>query len=87
MGLKPMSVYASERASTLRVQSKEHDENLRFLDPVYDMVFFKFCFRRCLKGSVFLLFNQFLEIVMTWSQPIIVRECIFKSHNLCFALR
>ena len=33
------------------------------------------------------LFRQFLETEMTWSQPIIVRECIFKNQNLCFASR
>ena len=31
-----------------------------------------------LNGSVFPLSKQFLETEMTWSQPIIVRESIFK---------
>ena len=31
----------------------------------------------------FPLFKQFLETEMAWSQPIIVRECIFKNQNLC----
>ena len=35
----------------------------------------------------FPLFKQFLQTEMTWSQPIIVRECIFKNQNLCFASR
>ena len=35
----------------------------------------------------FPLFKQFLETGMTWSQPIIVRECIFINQNLCFASR
>ena len=40
----------------------------------------------CLNGRVFFpLFKQFLENEMTWDQPIIVRECIFKNQNLCFA--
>ena len=30
---------------------------------------------------------QFLETEMTWSQPIIVRECSFKNQNLRFAPR
>ena len=35
----------------------------------------------------FLLIKQFLETEITWGQPIIVRECIFKNQNLCFASR
>ena len=35
----------------------------------------------------FLSFEQFLETEMTLSQPIIIRECIFKNQNLCFASR
>ena len=35
----------------------------------------------------FLLFKQFLGTEMTGSQTIIVRECIFKNQNLCFASR
>ena len=38
---------------------------------------------RCANGSG--LFS--LKTEMSWSAPIIVRECIFKSHNLCFASR
>ena len=30
----------------------------------------------------FPLFKEFLETEMTWIQPIIVRECIFKNQNL-----
>ena len=29
----------------------------------------------------FPLFKQFLETAITWSQPIIVRECIFKNQT------
>ena len=39
--------------------------------------------RKC----IFPLFKQYLETEMTWSQPIIVRECISKNQNLCFASR
>ena len=35
----------------------------------------------------FPLFKQFLETEMTLSQPIIVRECIFKNQSLYFASR
>ena len=35
----------------------------------------------------FLCLSIFLETEMTWDQPIIVRRCIFKNQNLCFALR
>ena len=35
----------------------------------------------------FPLFKQFLGTEMTWSQTIIVRECIFKNQSLCFASR
>ena len=39
------------------------------------------------RQCVFPLFKQFLETEMTWDQPIIVRQCIFKNQNLCFASR
>ena len=35
----------------------------------------------------FPLFKQFLGTEMTCSQIIVVRECIFKNQNLCFASR
>ena len=35
----------------------------------------------------FPLFKQFLETIMTMSQPISVRKCNFKNQNLCFASR
>ena len=44
---------------------------------------FKFCFT----AVIFSLFKHFPEAEMTWSQLIIVRECIFKNQNLCFASR
>ena len=39
------------------------------------------------RSFFFPLFKQFLETEITWSQPIIVRECISKNQNLCFASR
>ena len=39
------------------------------------------------RQCIFPLFKQFLEIEMTWTQPIIVRECIFKNQSLCLASR
>ena len=39
------------------------------------------------KKCFFSLFKQFLKTEMTWSQPIIIRECISKNQNLCFASR
>ena len=70
-------------ARPIPVQTKVHFKNLQFLAWG-----FKLCFRRCLNGSGFFpLFKQFLETEKTWSQPIIVRECIFKNQNLCFASR
>ena len=75
-------------ARPIPVQTKVQFKNLQFLAVTYDMGGFKVCFRRCLNGSVFFpLFKQFLESEMTWSQPIIVRECIFKNQNLCFSSR
>ena len=35
----------------------------------------------------FPLYKQFSETEMTWSQTIIVKECISKNQNLCFASR
>ena len=49
---------------------------------------FTLCYVRWLNGSgLFPLFQQFLEAEMTRSPPIIVRECILKNQNLCFASR
>ena len=39
------------------------------------------------RKSFFPLIKQFSETEMTWSQPIIVRECISNNLNLCFASR
>ena len=74
-------------ARPIPVQIKVHFKNLPFLAVLYDMGVLSLSFLRCLNGSVFLLFNQFLKTEKTWSQPVIVRECIFKNQNLCFAPR
>ena len=39
------------------------------------------------RQCVFPLLKQFLKTKMTWSQPIFVKDCIFKNQNLCFASR
>ena len=71
-------ITVSMYARPIRVQTKVHFKNLQFEG-------FKLCFRRSLNSSVFFpLFKQFLETEMTWSQPIIVRECIFKNQNYMF---
>ena len=67
-------------ARPIPVQTKVHFKNLP-----YGMEVLSLSFLRCLNGSVFPLFNQFLKTEKTWSQPVIVRECIFKNQNLCFA--
>ena len=61
-------------------RQKVHFKKLQVLAVAYNMGFLSLSFRRCLNGSVFFsLFDQFLENEMTWRQPIIVRECIFKN--------
>ena len=69
-------------ARQVPVQAKKQFQNLQFLAVTYDMGVLT-----CAFDVVFPLFKQFLENEMTWSQPIIVRECIFKNQNLCFASR
>ena len=66
----------------IQIQTKVHFKKLQFLSVTYDMGGFKLCFGRYSNGSVFfLLFKQFLGTEMTWSQTIIVRECIYKNQN------
>ena len=72
-------------AMPIPVQTKVHLKNLQFLSVTYDMGFLSFAV--VLTAVFFLLFKQFLETEMTWTQPIIVRECILKNQNLCFASR
>ena len=55
---------------------------LQLLVVTYDIGFLR------LNGSgLFSLFKVFLETKTTKSPPIIVRECMFKNQNLCFASR
>ena len=64
-----------------------HFKNLQFLVVTYAMGVLD-CDFDVVKPAVFFpLFKQFIETEMTWGQPIIVRECIFKNQNLCFASR
>ena len=75
-------------ARPIPVQTKVHFNNLQFLAMTYDMSFFKVMLSTFSKRQCFFpLFKQFLENIMTWNQPIIVRECIFKNQNLYFASR
>ena len=75
-------------ARPIPVQTKVHFKNLQFLAVTYDMGVLS-CAFDVVQTAVFFfpLFKQFLETEKTWSQPIIVRECIFKNQNLCFAPR
>ena len=71
-------------ARPIPIQTKMHFKNLQFLAVTYDMEVLICAFdvqRKCF----FPLFKQFIETEMTWNQPIIVRECISKNQNLCFA--
>ena len=54
-------------ARPIPAQTKMHFKNLQFLAVTYDMGFLSCAFD-------VLLFKQFLETEMTWSQPITVRE-------------
>ena len=75
-------------ARPIPVQTKVHFKKLQFQAVTYDMGVLNFAFD-VVKTVVcfFLLFKQFLGTEMTCSQTIIVRECIFKNQNLCFASR
>ena len=61
--------------------------NLQCIAVTYDMGVLNCDFDVVYTTVFFPLFKQFLETDMTWGQPIIVRECIFKNQNLCFASR
>ena len=75
-------------ARPIPVQTKVHFKNLQFLAVTYDKEVLICAFDVISTEVVFFpLFKQFLETEMTWSQPIIVRECISKNQNLCFASR
>ena len=81
--LKTFFMYATQ----IPIQTKVHFKNLQFLAVTYDMGFLSFAFDVVKTAVFFPLFKQFIETEMTWSQPIIVREYIFKNQNLCFASR
>ena len=74
-------------AVPIPVQTKVHFKNMQFLAVTYEMGFLSLLLTLSNWQCFFPLFKQFLETEMTWSQPIIVRECIFKNQNLCFASR
>ena len=74
-------------AMPMPVQTKLHFKKLQFLAVAYDMGIISFAFDVVETAVFFSLFKQFLETELTWSQPIIVRECIFENQNLCFASR
>ena len=72
-------------ARSLPVQKKVHFKTLQFLTVAYDKSF-KVVFSTLTKRQCcFPLFKQFLDTEMTWSHPIIVRECTFKNQNLRLA--
>ena len=70
-------------ARPIPVQTKVRFKSLQFLAVTYDMGVLICAFDVILEVS----FSFVLETEMTWSQPIIVRECISKNQNLCFASR
>ena len=72
-------------ARPIPIQTKVHFKKLQFFAVRYDMGVLSCAFDIVKMAVFFPLFKQFLETEMTWSQPIIVRECIFKNQNLCFA--
>ena len=74
-------------ARPIPVQTKVHFKNLQFLAVAYHMGFLSFAFDVVKTVVCFPLFKQFLGTEMTCSQTIIVKECIFKNQNLCFASR
>ena len=56
-------------AMQIPVQTKVHFKDLLFLAVTYDIGLLRFDVN---SAVCFTLFKQFLETVMTWSQPIIV---------------
>ena len=71
-------------AIPIPVQTKVHFKNEQFLAVTYDMGVLSFVLTLSKRQRFFPLFKQFLETEMTWSQLIIVRECIFKKSELMF---
>ena len=74
-------------ARPIPVQTKVHFKNLQFLAVTYDMGVLSCAFDVVKPVVCFHLFNQCQGIEMTCSQTIMVRVCIFKNQNLCFASR
>ena len=74
-------------ARPIPLQTKVHFRNLQFTTVTYDMGVLSCAFDVVKTVLCFPLFKQFLGTEMTWSQTIIVRECISKNQNLCFASR
>ena len=72
-------------ARPIPVQTKVYFKTLQFLAVTYDMGGLSCAFD--FVKTVLCLFRQFLGTEMTCSQTCIVRECIFKNQNLCFASR
>ena len=81
--LKTFSMYAMP----IPVQTKVHFKNLQFLAVTYDMGFLSFALTLSKRQCFFPFVYAISRAEITWSQPIIVRECIFKNQNLCFASR
>ena len=74
-------------ARLIPVQTKVHFKTLQFQAVTYAMGVLSCAFDVVKTAVCFPLFKQFLGTEMTCSQAIIVRECIFKNKNLCFASR
>ena len=74
-------------ARPIPVQTKVYFKKMQFLAVTYDIVVLSCAFDVVKTVVCFPLSKQFLGTEMTCSQTIIVRECIFKNQNLCFASR
>ena len=74
-------------ARPIPVQTKVHFKNVKFLAVTYNMEVLIYAFDVIYTEVFFPLYKQFSETEMTWSQTIIVKDCISKNQNLCFASR
>ena len=72
-------------ARPIPIQAKVHFKNLQFLAVAYNMGVLSCAFDVVLTAVFFPLFKLFVETEMTRSQPIIVKDCIFKirTYILC----
>ena len=68
-------------AKPIPVQTKVHFKKLKFIAVTYDMEVLICAFDVILTELFFPLFTRILETEMTWSQPIIERECMSKNQN------